>query len=187
MILHCPELGRDIAPLLARVPDAIVFRSARTPNGHDGCLAGHKAIVRMAIDEGWSGVFLMEDDCQFTPAFSRDQWDADVEWAGRNGYDVVTGGSVSTKNARQVRPGLFAVDRFKSTHCIAYLPPAYDVVRRLVFPIDLMIGRLGARPLVTFPFVALQRPGFSGLLERFIDYTPEYDRHAAHLAALVSA
>lgn len=183
-IVHCAELGRDLAPILARVPDAAVQLAPRTPGTHAGCIAGHQAIVRQAKREKWSAVFVIEDDCAFTEAFSLEQWEKDVAWAGQNGYNVLVGGCVATRNARRARAGLAAIDYFKSSHCIAYLPSAYDVVLRLVEPMDVMIGKLGAKPLVTVPFVAVQRPSFSGIQQRDVDYLPRYAQHEAHLAAL---
>jgi len=186
VIAHCPELGRDLSQLLRAVPHAIVYRAPRTDNGHDGCIAAHRGIVQMARDRGWSSVFVMEDDCSFTEAFDLKRWERDIRWAGKRGYDVLAGGCVSTRNPTLVRDGLFAVERFKSTHCVAYHSGAFDIVDRVVPPIDLQLGTLGAKCVVTFPYVAVQGPSVSGILNRPVDYRPMYARHEAQLALLAA-
>lgn len=184
VIVWCPPLNRDISVLQACVPNAEVFLAPRMAHGHDGCILAHQAIVQRAKAERWPAVFVMEDDCAFTDAFSLKQWRADVAWAAAHGYDIVTGGCVSTRNARVVRDGLCAVDRFKSTHCVAYLPAAYDIVLTIAEPIDVNLGRRGGKPLVTVPYVAVQRPGYSGIQNCDVDYRPMYARHEAHLRTL---
>ncbi len=184
VIIHCPELGRDIGELQARVPHAVVVRGPRTRHGHDGCIQAHRAVVKRAIRSGWRSVFVMEDDCQFTEAFSLDQWEADAAWAAAHGFNVLAGGCVSTRNPRRVRDGLFAVERFKSTHCVVYHAPVYPIILKVTEPIDVMIGTLGARCLVAHPFAAVQRPGYSGIQECAVDYVPMYQRHEQHLAGV---
>lgn len=184
VIAHCPVLGRDISGLFKAVPHALVHIAARTTNGHDGCIAAHRAIVQMAREHGWPSVFVMEDDCAFTSAFSLEQWERDIRWAGKHGYNVIAGGCVSTRNPVKVRDGLFAVERFKSTHCVAYHESAYAVVDRVKEPIDLQLGLQGGKCVVVHPFVAVQAPSFSGIQNRDVDYRPMYARHEAHLATL---
>lgn len=178
VILHCPPLGRDIGPLLAAVPDATVLTGGIEPSG---CLKGHQAAVRMAADRGWSSVWVIEDDCRFLPAFSRARWEADAAWAWAHGYGVLTGGCVATVRPRPVRDGLVAVDRFHSAHCIAYHASAYEIAARMEDPLDVQLGDLGARPVVTVPFMATQLPGYSGNEHRQVDYRAMFDRHEAYL------
>lgn len=187
VIAYCPALGRDIAGLQAAVPGARVYSSGRVPRGEDGCLAAHQAVVRMAAKAGWPAVFLMEDDCSFTPHFSLARWEADAAWAAAQGYDVLTGGCISARRPRLVRAGLFAVDWFKSAHCVVYREPAYPVVLRAGQPLDLSLGRLGARCLMTYPFVAVQAPGFSGIRNRDVDYRAKYARYEHELEARACA
>lgn len=173
VVVHCAALGRSLDHIRAHVPDVIVFDAPLAPQ-HAGCIAGHQHAVALARRYGWDAVGVLEDDCQFTEAFSGEQWTADVAWARTHGYDMVNGGCIRAANPRLVRSGLVAVDRFKSAHCVAYLPGAFSVVDRLVYPMDYMLGRLGARAVVTVPFVAIQAPGVSGHLGRFTDYASDY-------------
>lgn len=187
-ILHCPSLGRDLAPILARVPDAQIAQGPRLDDGYAGCTAGHQAIVRQALSAGWPAVSVFEDDCAFTAAFDLTQWRRDASWAAVHGFDAVIGGSVSAKRPQAVREGLVAVARFKSTHCITYLRSAYQTVLRVgAGPIDKQLSTLGLKAVLTVPFVAVQRAAFSGALGRWMDYGPEYARHAEALAGMVPA
>lgn len=186
-IVHCPSLGRDLSPILAQVPDARVQLADRTPGTHAGCIGAHQAIVREAQAQRWPAVWVLEDDCSFTPAFSLAQWWADLGWAAAHGFTMLVGGCAAAAKPRRVRDGLVAVTRFKSSHCVAYLAAAYEIVLRLVEPMDLMLGRLGGRPVVTVPFVAVQAPGFSGIQQRPVDYRGRYDRIEASLRGLACA
>jgi len=188
VIAYCPELGRDISRLQAAVPTAQVYRATRTPQGTDGCLLAHQGIVRLAHAQRWPAVFVMEDDCELTEHFSPARWEADVAWAAAAGYTVLSGGCISAARPRLVRAGLFAVARFKSAHCIVYRAEAYALVLRATPPyLDIMLGRLGARCLLTYPFVAVQRPGFSGILNRYVDYRPKYRRFEQRLGELATS
>lgn len=173
VIVHCRPLGRSLDHMLAHVPDAIVFDAPVAPQ-HAGCIAGHQYAVQLAREHGWDAVGVLEDDCTFLDTFDTAQWVADVEWARAHGYTMVNGGVIRAANPRRVRDGLVAVDRFKSAHCVTYLPGAFPVVDRLVYPMDYMLGRLGAKALVTVPFVAVQAGCVSGHLHRYTDYADEY-------------
>ncbi len=184
-VVHCPSLGRDLTHIRKHVPDVQVLETPRTPFSHDGCIAGHQAAVRQAQAHHWPAVMVLEDDCTFTDAFAT--WIADVQWAATHGYTVLTGGAWSARNPRWVRDGLYAVDWFKSSHCVVYLADAYPLVAQLRFPMDVMIGKLGARIVLTSPFVAIQASGYSGIQDRLVDDGPGYRRHEARLAQLEPA
>lgn len=183
VIVHCQALGRSLEHILDRVPDAVVFDAPLAPN-HAGCIAGHQHAVALARRHGWDAVTVFEDDCHFTDAFSTDQWCEDIDWASAHGFSMLNGGCYRVKQPRPVRDGLVAVTRFKSAHCVAYLPQAFGVVDRLVYPMDYMLGKLGAQAVVTVPFVAIQAPGTSGHLDVFTDYADDYREQADRLGAL---
>lgn len=185
VIVHCPALGRSLDHMFQYIPDAIVFE-APVAEKHGGCIAGHQHAVKLARKHKWDAVGVLEDDCQFTEAFDTQRWQADVAWARAHGYDVVNGGVIRAANPRRVRDGLFAVDRFKSAHCVVYLSKAFSAVDRLIYPMDYMIGRLGTKPVVTVPFVAIQRPVVSGHLHRFDDNTGQYAAEESRLMGMAA-
>ncbi len=176
------------------MPDAEVLIGERTPRGCDGCLDSHKRAVRLAQQKAWPCVFVMEDDCAFVPAFSLAQWEADAAWAQAHGYDVLAGGCTRTYGAKRVRSGLLEVSAFHSAHCLVYFASGYDKVLRAVQPFDLSLGcetvttfattYVGCRIVLTAPFVAVQRPSFSGILQRHVNYVPDYVAHEKVLEAL---
>jgi hypothetical protein len=187
VILYCPALGRDISALRAAIPGTIIIHEGqRMVGGHvqgwEASRQGHQAIVASAKADGADCVFVVEDDCEFTSHFNYDRWVADVQWAVVHGYDVLVGGSTRTYDNRLVRNGLIEVSAFHSSHCVVYLASGYDKVLRAGAPIDITIGRdEGARCLVALPFVAVQRPSFSGCEEHDVDYVPLYEQHEATL------
>jgi len=181
VIIYCPHLNRDIRGLLNAVPFPQIWTGEKTDRGEDGCLECHQAIVRHARAEHWPYVFVMEDDCAFTSHFFYPRWEREVLWAEDHGYDVLVGGCTRTYGETIIRDGLIKVSAFHSAHCIAYLRSSYDTILKTTQPHDLMIGRLGARCLLTWPFVAVQAPSFSGILRQPVDYVPLYEAHEKRL------
>jgi hypothetical protein len=191
VVLSCPHLHRDITALRDQIPDALVQIGLPTPHGHDGCLEMHKTAVRDAQAAQAPAVFVMEDDCQFTPAWDYARWQADAQWAQAHGYDVLVGGSTRTYKPRKVRHGLLEVRAFHSAHCLVYFASGYERVLDAVQPFDLSLGAevkseyptryVGCRIVLTYPFVAVQRPSFSGILQKPVDYGPEYVGHEQYL------
>ncbi len=181
-ILYCPHLGRDITALRAVAPEALVQVGEPTAPGCDGCLAMHLQAVRYALLEGAQALWVMEDDCAFTPHFTRDRWLADAAWAQAHGYDVLAGGCTRTYGERVVRDGILEVSAFHSAHCVVYFASGFARVLQAVQPLDLSLGRdCGLRCALVYPFVAVQAPAFSGILQQPVDYGPLYDAHEARL------
>lgn len=195
VILSCPHLKRDLRPILARIPGAEILLGEKTPKGEDGCLEMHKSVVRSAQAAGDPSVFVMEDDCQFTAAFDYARWLDDAAWAEAHGYDVLAGGCVKTYHPKPVRAGLIEVSAFHSAHCLVYSASGYAKVLRAVQPFDLSLGSrvaskfvttyVGCRIALTFPFVAVQRPAYSGILRKPVDYVPEYVAHERELGRVL--
>ena len=184
IILHAPHLGRDISSLQA-VPHAEILLGDPTPYGGDGCLEMHKEAVRIAMADGDPQLFVMEDDCQFTSHFSYDRWIADLVWAVMHGYDMVVGGCTRTYGERLVREGMIEVSAFHSAHCVVYFDTAYEKALKAVQPYDISLGRdCGLKIALVHPFVAVQRPSYSGILRQMVDYVPLYRQHEDRLRHL---
>lgn len=194
VILSCAYLKRDVTALKEMVPWADVYLGPKTQKAEDGCLQNHQHVVAEAKRAGFSRLFVMEDDCQFTRYFDFQRWQADADWAQANGYDLLVGGSTRTYHERRVREGLIEVKAFHSAHCLVYFKSSYDKVARTVQPFDLSLGcevtsnfktrYAGCRVVLAFPFVAVQRPVYSGILKRRVNYVPEYATLEARLAAI---
>lgn len=188
VILYCPHLDRDIRGILARVPNSRILTGYPTPYGHDGCLEMHKDAVRIAVENGWESVFVMEDDCEFTPRFEWGAWKLDARWSNENGYDVLVGGCTRTYDERKVREHMIEVSAFHSAHCIVYHRRGFEkVLQHAVQPYDLSLGReCGCRVALAHPFVAVQRPSFSGILQQNVNYVPYYESHERNLTEALS-
>lgn len=176
-IIYCPHLDRDIRGILNAVPNPFIFTGAKTERGEDGCLQSHQALIKEAKSNGWPALFVMEDDCMFTKHFNFDKWCNDAAWAEAQGYGCMVGGCVHTYDEQLVREGMIAVSKFHSAHCIVYFAAGYDAALRAVQPYDLSLGEVGCKPVMVYPFVAVQRPSFSGILNGDVNYLPLYENH----------
>lgn len=209
VVLYAPHLGRDIRTLQEAVPDLITHVGLPTPRGEDGCLESHKAVIREAKELGEPRVFVTEDDCQFTDQFNLATWNADADWAEANGYDVMAGGCTRTYDEKVVRlyhdvidvtqpedkverfevgsqlRRMIEVSAFHSAHCVVYFASGYEKALKAVQPYDWSLGRdCGMRCVLVHPFVAVQRPSYSGILRQLVDYVPYYQQHEAVLGRL---
>ena len=183
VVLYAPHLGRDLRALLEAIPELLIYEGQQTPKGEDGCLESHKAAVRASMHE--ERVWVVEDDCQFTDNFDLSRWSTDADWAQAHGYDVMAGGCTRTYDERRVRNGMIEVSAFHSAHCVVYFRSGYEKMLNAVQPFDLSLGRdCGMRCVLTHPFVAVQRPSFSGILQQNVDYVPLYAQHERTLAGV---
>lgn len=162
VVLYCPHLGRDIAPILERVPGAIVLCGEPVVPGEAGCLDMHKAAVQMAIDGGWPAVTVIEDDCQLTDLFAWWFWCELAARAEALGAGALVGGSVKVFGARRAEPGLVRVDKCCSAHFVTHFERGYQAVLDAVQPFDLSFSEK-TPTMVAWPFMAVQAPGRSGI------------------------
>lgn len=179
-IIYCPHLNRDIRGILARVPDPQIFTGYPTVPGEVGCLKAHKEIVRKAQHNGWPYVFVMEDDCEFTQYFNYNEWLKNVNWASKFRYHALVGGTTRTWSPKVVFPGFIQVKKFCSAHCIVYFACGYEHVLNAEQPLDQSVGE----SLIKLPFVAIQRPSFSGILQQDVDYRLYYESQERLLGCL---
>jgi hypothetical protein len=181
VVLYAPHLGRDFSALREALPtDLDVIVGARTERGEDGCLENHKRAIRLFQHE--DRIFVMEDDCQFTQHFDYARWCADADWAQANGYDVMAGGCTRTYDEKVVRDGMIEVEAFHSAHCVVYFKSGYEKALNAVQPYDMSLGRdCKMRCVLVYPFVAVQRPSYSGILKQMVDYVPLYGGHEMEL------
>lgn len=181
VVLYAPHLGRSLEGLY-RVPDLHVHTGLPTLRGEDGCLESHKEVIREAMVLGEHCLFVMEDDCHFTKHFDWMRWNDDAIWAQSAGYDVMAGGCTRTYDEQKVREGMIEVSAFHSAHCVVYFKSGYEKALNAVQPYDLSLGRdCGMRCVLVHPFVAVQRPSYSGILKQNVDYVPYYIQHEMEL------
>jgi hypothetical protein len=185
VVLYAPHLDRDLRHLHEMLPGLMIHVGERTPKGEDGCLQSHKAVIAWARVCQLDRVFVVEDDCQFTEHFDLVRWEADADWAQASGYDVMAGGCTRTYEERFVSNGMIEVSAFHSAHCVVYFASGYEKALNAVQPYDLSLGRdCGMRCVLVHPFVAVQRPSFSGILKQPVNYVPLYEQHERTLGRL---
>lgn len=194
VVLYCPSLDRDLRHLHEAIPELLIHEGERTNDGADGCLEGHKAIVREAQQSGDDRVFLVEDDCEFTQYFDFRMWLAMADWAQDHHYDVLVGGCTRAYDPRVAwvtdsrMLAIVDVSAFHSAHCIVYFESSFErMLRCAVAPVDWSLGRdCQMRCAVAWPFVAVQRPAYSGIEKRKVDYRPLYVSYEAELGRRLS-
>jgi hypothetical protein len=196
VLLHCPHLGRDIAPILESVPGCRVLHGVPVTPGEAGCLQMHQDAVQLAIEQRWPRVTVIEDDCHFTPAFRWADWLRLCARADGLEAGALVGGTVRAHCARLVAPGLLSVDKCCSAHFVTHFSRGYQAVLDAVQPFDLSFTSM-TKTLVAWPFVAIQSAGLSGIglprdagdSQRYtgpqpVDYSRHFARTEAKLARL---
>lgn len=153
------------------LPKAYVFPGIRKDDGAEGCLASHKAIVKMAMQKAWSSVWIIEDDCEFTDNFNYKEWCYIADQMGSQ-VGVLVGGVTRVWGQNKVRKDLVLVEKYCSSHCVLYHSSSYDRVLNAIAPVDQGVGPA----LVVLPFVAIQSPSYSAIEKRYVDYGPLYKK-----------
>lgn len=129
--------------------------------------ATHKAIIRYAQENKLKEVCIIEDDCCF-PA--EDGWQRFLANKPKD-YSVYIGGTYLVHEPEKWQPPLIKVDAWVGNHCIIVSEAYYDRFLGVSDKehIDTAQSGLGDFYCV-FPFVALQRPGFSSNAMQQVNY-----------------
>lgn len=185
-IIHAPK--RDITELQAQVPFARIFPAIMHRNGRIGCLLSHQWCLQEAQAAGAPYVWVMEDDCWLTPEFTLEKWQGHIDYLLASDYDLLVGGSYKLFHPHKVTPELVGGDDYNSSHCVVYKATCYK--KMLAFPehkghIDRLAGVAGLRPLVTVPYMAVQRPCKSLVCGQETDYLAQFYTHEQELRRIL--
>lgn len=122
----------------------------------------HKQIIRWAKENDLPEVFVLEDDCQFTAPGA---WNRFLEDMPPFPFDIYLGGTYGLS-----KPITGKTDQINGFHCYVMRKRFYDTF--LSVPddrhIDTALDRLGLF-YVEYPFIAIQRPGWSSNSRAFSD------------------
>jgi hypothetical protein len=136
-------------------------------------------IIRQGKEKGWKTILLVEDDLVLLDNFEEvagkaleqlpDDWDMFYFGANHSGH-----------RTKQIAPNLLRCFGSACTHCVAFKDSIYDAILELPEDrtIDWNIGyRLHElfRCYAAWPNTAIQKPGYSTLWLRSVDYTPLWD------------
>lgn len=205
LIVHNPESKRNIEAIQKAVPYAEVLPAVMVPGcPHLGCALSHQEAISQAIEAGEDRVWVLEDDCLFTPAFSLDRWHAHVELLMSSDFDMLHGGVLKLAGIgrtlddpgkpERVADGLMGGGQNWSSHCVVYKRSAFwPMVKpqaptkefgQVGIPIDIRAGAAKLKALVTVPFMAIQSPGYSSVGRGYFDYAVDFARAEEYLARI---
>jgi len=175
--------------VLPRLPSDKILRfpAIRAQSGAIGCSMSHIECLRMAIDNGWESVLIMEDDSMWN---RYEEGYKILEKLASEDYDVIfLGGSVPKLNPATYR-------LYRAQCLVAYLvhrdyyqtllenfTEGLDLFRQYPshpnrYAIDMYCQRLQSRDrwFIVDPVLIYQRPFYSNIEKRYVDY-----RHMFHL------
>ena len=161
----------SVAEALRQIPSLTVITPvpARTPvvscnKTHRD--AWHRGLLSVGHDEA---ICVLEDDVQFTPAWTTDVWLQCEAWLTHSSYDLLLGGVSHGGNPVPVSEPTFTtmleIGRFTATHCYLLKPSAVPVLlaQQDTKHADAALSDAEIRRVVIVPFVATQWPGRSDI------------------------
>jgi hypothetical protein len=165
------------------------FSAIRNKKGWIGCGQSHVALALKAKEKGLDWILILEDDCQPTPFFA-ERWPQIKKalWEERASWDIFLGGPTDVQGPiEQDRPELIHITRGMAAHFYVLNATAYDKV--LAWnpdrdgPIDWYFSNR-LRKITTSPFLAIQRPEFSDIENKAVDYKVYFDQSETNLSKL---
>lgn len=153
--------------------------------GNMGCIASHLNVYKMAKQNNWKNVLIIEDDCDFTDNLN-EIFQTSIKTLPEDWDLLYFGGTHKTKNGKfipeEFNQYFVKAKRILTTSCYAIKNTIYDIAINKILekepmfemPID---GYLATRvqPLCKtyayHPAIAWQRPGHSDIQNAFRDYT----------------
>jgi len=177
-----------VADLERKVPGLERVEALMHANGIVGCSRSHKRIIQRAKDAGWPAVWIMEDDCVFTPHFDLQDWTQTVHQALDAGYHIVVGGSANGQTpSKSPIQHLVTVQGFSSCHCWVLRADGYDAVLNVndTLPIDVAVSQLALTKACRVPLIARQQPSLSSIQHIFEDYTILFDQAERNMLPFV--
>jgi len=157
-----------------------IFEGIRDENGARGCLRSHRALIRMAKEQGRPYIWVIEDDCVFTlnngalATLAR----TIITHLNNPNVDIVNGcGNLDKYELTSIVPnnGMFFLGSpiVLTAHCIFYSSSCYD--KMLSLPdttiLDGQEGTNSCKMAFTYPYLATQLPSFSDIENKDVSYS----------------
>jgi GR25 family glycosyltransferase involved in LPS biosynthesis len=164
--------------------------------GAYGLMLTHIQILEDAIKNNYSSILLLEDDVMFVDGFMEkfeskinflpNDWDM-FYLGGNNIFELgtfipVTGDLnviINKHNYKQLNHELVKTTHTQTTHAVAinnkFLKTLFDYINNnSTLPVDnhqFLLQKMGYNAYVIMPSIALQRPTFSDIERRYVDYS----------------
>ena len=151
------------------------FPAIKHAKGWIGCGQSHVALARLAKQKGLEWILIVEDDCQPMPWFN-ERWPQIKKalWEERASWDIFLGGPTYIQGPIDpIRPELVKITQGLTTHFYVLNATAYDKVIAWNPDRDGSIDWYFSntlRTITTSPFLAIQRPSFSDIAGKDMNY-----------------
>lgn len=134
-----------------------------------GCMMSHAKAIRLAKEQFWDSVMVVEDDVRFQDNVQK-TWDAVQSELNGSPWTVLFGGSVRIRPKDVKKHSSHLLDLrapdgiLTGTHCMVYHSRVYDDLIRIIetevaeqhpFHLDLLISSKCSNVLLTVPYLAL--------------------------------
>jgi len=156
----------------------IRFKAVEHKFGAVGCARSHLALVQYAKDNKMPFILVLEDDAIPTDYFSK-LWKRTTTYIGNHfdEWDIFNGGpsNICKKYIQKLTSTFWKTDNAKGTHFIIYNQRCYDKVLsweslpekledRPAIDEYISYPYLGLQMYGVYPFISVQRPGFSDIM-----------------------
>lgn len=163
-----------------------VMPAIHQENGAYGLFLTLLGVFKMAEAEGWGNILIFEDDVQFSVENLTQHLDTMVQELKYLDWDLFyLGGNVNAPLIRVPKCDyLLRCNMVLSTHAVAYSKQGWKLLLQEMCrisekgaysgePIDMTLARIiqpQGRTYVSYPLLAVQRPGWSDVENRDTDY-----------------
>lgn len=158
--------------------------------GHKGCSASHKKCIQIAKERGWPWVVILEDDAEPT-SYGYSQFCAALPWLWKNRdkWDIFNGGPTNgfPEFHYENNPTIFKLKKAFSMHFILVNASAYDRFAEIDIEehiIDIWMNCL--RVLCIELCIAVQKPGYSDIEKKFVQYRQGFKNTKTNIYAYLS-
>jgi len=169
------ELARNDITDYKRVSGVIIEGESTVISRNLGCTTSHLNIVKEASELGKENVLIFEDDVMFEDGI-HDYLDIINNFVKNNSWDLFYLGGNHEGLIEKVNDNIMRVYKTKTTHAYAIHKQCFsDIINwNINVPVDdMLINTIQSKgnSYCIYPRLALQKPGYSNIMNGFRDHT----------------
>jgi len=169
------ELERNHITNYTRFSGVIIDGESTVKSRNLGCTTSHVNIIKEVKRLGKENVLIFEDDVMFDDRI-HDYIDIINNFIKDNVWDLFYLGGNHEGNVEKVNDNIMRVNKTKTTHAYAINKTCFDNIINwnINMPVDDMLIKHIQRKknsYCIYPRLALQRPGYSNIMNGFRDHT----------------
>lgn len=149
-----------------------VIEGVRKEPVHKGIAEAHLNCIRLAKENNWDSVLIMEDDCVYPAKERVEDYVNQILSTLPEDWDIVLGGAYWLRSKVEVNSHWFRISEFAGLHWYIVNKNCYDKILTYneTNHIDRYIGTLGLKIYVPKRFFAIQEDGWSDNVQKETDY-----------------